>query len=203
MKKFLATLVASTLILVAVPSNLYSKPILEQIPQTKSAMLTFDFGYFRVKKFSQSNLKNSEKVLITAIVDGDTLTAQFSDGKERQIRLLGINTPEVTTKNYDEQCFGAEATAAIAMYLKGGRYVYLKSDATNRDEDDFGRKLRYVYVPIINSANQYADLSELLVAHGYALVFREYPSINKKLYLQHELNAKKNELGIWSECAVN
>ncbi len=179
-------------------SALYAEPI--AVSEKPSTSVADEFPHTRTKTFFLSDLKSSEKVLITAILDGDTLLARFSDGKLYQIRLLGINTPEVTTISYSEQCFGAEATAAVSMALKGGRYVYLKPDLTNRDEDDFGRKLRYVYVFIGNSANQYLDLSEYLVANGYATVFREYPSVNKPLYLQREKAAQNSHIGLWREC---
>jgi endonuclease YncB( thermonuclease family) len=73
-----------------------------------------------------------ELVSVTKVVDGDTIVVAGG----RQVRLLGIDACEMSTKG------GREAKETLVSYL-GGEQVRLVADG-RRDVDDYGRLLRRV-----------------------------------------------------------
>ena len=87
---------------------------------------------------------------VVAVLDGDSLVVELG-GKETEVRLLGINTPE------RDECFDQEAKARTGE-LAGDR-IRLTGD----DEDRFGRLLGYAYTEDDTLINQQ------LVAEGMAL----------------------------------
>jgi len=69
--------------------------------------------------------------LVTRVIDGDTL--ELASGQD--VRLVGIDTPEVGECGYDA------ATANLARLVEGERVRLSRSD---EDRDRYGRLLRYV-----------------------------------------------------------
>ena len=65
------------------------------------------FGFFPEKglrSFANIYVSEQEKGTVAVVYDGDTVEVEFSDGRKRRIRLIGINAPE--TGHSDEQvCF--------------------------------------------------------------------------------------------------
>lgn len=74
---------------------------------------------------------------VTHVFDGDSIEVE-ARGRSDEIRLIGINAPE------GDECFGEPARAALAAYLDGKDVVLV--DGTDRDMDQYGRLLRYVFV---------------------------------------------------------
>jgi micrococcal nuclease len=74
---------------------------------------------------------------VTKVVDGDTIWAS-RDGAARKIRLIGIDTPELT------ECGFSEASRNLRALI-GGQRVTLTAGARD-DVDRYGRLLRYVDV---------------------------------------------------------
>ena len=79
---------------------------------------------------------------IVKVVDGDTIIASI-DGKEENVRLLGINTPETVKKNWPVECYGPEASKLTKSLLPPGTTVRLERDIEARDA--YNRLLAYVY----------------------------------------------------------
>jgi micrococcal nuclease len=79
---------------------------------------------------------------IVKVVDGDTIIASI-DGKEENVRLLGINTPETVKKNWPIECYGPEASKLTKSLLPPGTAVRLERDIEARDA--YNRLLAYVY----------------------------------------------------------
>ena len=71
--------------------------------------------------------------LVTRVIDGDTLEL----GSGQDVRLVGIDTPEVGECGYDK-------AAANLAYLVAGKQVRLTR--SDEDRDRYGRLLRYVNV---------------------------------------------------------
>ncbi len=70
------------------------------------------------------------------VTDGDTLSVSI-DGIPTDVRMLGINAPEMT------ECWGPEAATVLANRLNGREVLLI---AGEEDLDSFGRALRYVYL---------------------------------------------------------
>ncbi len=91
--------------------------------------------------------------LVTRVIDGDTIDVRLGDETVR-IRYVQTNTPE-----RDEPCF-RESTQANADLVANKTVRLLPS---KRDEDPFGRLLRFVYVGDVN-------VERVLVEQGFAEV---------------------------------
>ena len=81
---------------------------------------------------------NLEIGYITEVIDGDSIKTKIN-GKEYEIRYIGINTPEYYSNERD----AAERATQVNKELVEGKKVYLFKDISNTDKYD--RLLRYVF----------------------------------------------------------
>ena len=120
-----------------------------------------------------------EKALVVSVIDGDTIELQGG----RRVRYLGIDTPESGEYYADE-------AASRNIELVEGKIVELQSG--KRNEDEYGRLLRYVYVDGI-------FVNAELVAQGYATAYIFDPDDRySQVLVQLEQYAKMREQGLWS-----
>ncbi len=84
------------------------------------------------------NLGDFEIAYVTHVIDGDSIEVKVN-GKEEQVRYIGVNTPEYYSDERDE----AEAATELNRELVEGKYVLLIKDVSERDK--FDRLLRYVF----------------------------------------------------------
>jgi len=119
-----------------------------------------------------------EKALVVSVIDGDTIELQGG----RRVRYLGIDTPELG------EYYADEATERN-IELVEGKIVELQSG--KRDEDEYGRLLRYVYVDGI-------FVNAELVAQGYATAYIFDPDERySQVLVQFEQYAKMRQRGLW------
>ena len=79
-----------------------------------------------------------------AAVDGDTLQVRvIRSRQERDVRLIGIDTPETVRPDTPVQCGGPEASASMHQLADGHRLTLL-TDPTQDRVDRYGRLLAYV-----------------------------------------------------------
>lgn len=102
-------------------------------------------------------------VEIINVYDGDTVTANIDLGfsakiVNRQVRINGIDTPEIRTKNALEKQAGLVVRDFVYELLVGSSGLILKSEKL----DKYGRVLGDIIVDNVL-------LSELLLSMGYAL----------------------------------
>ena len=120
-----------------------------------------------------------EQALVTSVIDGDTV--ELADG--RHVRYLGIDTPEVGD-------YYAEEATARNRDLVEGKTIELQRGG--RDQDEYGRLLRYVYVDGI-------FVNAELVAEGYARAYIFDPDDRySQILVQLEQYARMRELGLWA-----
>lgn len=127
---------------------------------------------------------------VERVVDGDTLVV-LVDGAEERVRLLGIDTPEMSRHDRRGEYLAAEATQC-ARELAQGRQVLLSGDPQRKDRDDYGRLLRYVRLPDGRLLN-----AELL-RRGYARVFTRYSFEREEEFLALEAGAREKGTGLWA-----
>jgi micrococcal nuclease len=128
---------------------------------------------------------------IVEAVDGDTVVAQFIDGRREIVRLLGVDTPETRHPDKPVECFGPEASAYTETRLLGRR-VKLERDAELRDI--YGRMLAYVYVDGVR-------VNDELVRAGYARFLVIAPNgEHARALLAAELEARSARRGLWGAC---
>lgn len=114
---------------------------------------------------------------VIRVLDGDTIVV-MDDGRETEVRLIGINTPE------QGECFDAEARTATQQLV--GDSVRLTGSKTDR----FGRLLGYVY----DSAGTLVNRE--LLANGFALAFSTGHELSAE-FKQAEEGAFDARLGRW------
>ena len=79
---------------------------------------------------------------VTRVVDGDTVEVRL-DGREEDVRYIGVDTPETVKPDTPVQCFGPQASR-FNHGLVERRRVRLVFGVERRDV--YGRLLAYVYL---------------------------------------------------------
>jgi micrococcal nuclease len=135
----------------------------------------------------------SAVVRVTKVSDGDTVHVLFGRRDER-VRLIGVNTPEVSTYGGQGECFGARAAAYTTSRLLGTK-VRLQFDVDPRDP--YGRLLAYVYLgpELFNLA---------LLRLGYANADPVPPDTRMaSTFARAEADARASGVGRWSACPAD
>jgi micrococcal nuclease len=129
-------------------------------------------------------------VLVTRVVDGDTAEISI-DGREIDVRFIGIDTPETVAPGQPVECFGPQASAYTERRLED-RTVRLEYDVERIDQ--YGRTLAYVWI---------GDelFNETLVTQGYALVTTYPPDVKYvDRFVAAQREAREAGRGLWSAC---
>lgn len=123
------------------------------------------------------------------VIDGDTLilTNELFQ-RDRRIRLIGVNTPELDHKHGKHEPFAQQARQFLSNYQ--GKKIYYQVGLDRRDR--YGRYLYYLF-----DSDRISIGSQLLSAglgHRVAIP----PNVQYQSCLkQVESNARKSKLGIW------
>lgn len=143
-------------------------------------------GAWQAQAGTFSVINASRWVQVAYIYDGDTIKT----AKGEKIRLLGINTPEITHTSSPGQVMGKEATQALTRILMG-KTVRLTFDRERRDI--YGRTLAHIWL------RDGTWVNGEMVRLGFAHVYTFTPNIRwaKKL-IALERPARKQRLGIWN-----
>ena len=127
-------------------------------------------------------------VEVTRVIDGDTIIISG----DRKVRLLGINAPE------SGDCFFEESRDALAELIDGEK-VDLKKDVSGMD--NFGRLLRYVFLP---SGSEYTDdmfVNQRLLREGYADIgSASQDRVYRSLLVSARNQAVTERNGMWGVC---
>ena len=129
---------------------------------------------------------------VVAVVDGDTIDVQTSTGEER-VRLIGIDTPEISRDGGVNDCYAQEARDYLDR-LVYGHHVELVSDPTQADVDRYGRLLRHVLIDGQSAA-------QLAIAAGAGKEYTyDRPYEHRSDYLDAQDRAQETGAGLWSVC---
>lgn len=142
--------------------------------------------------FSSSTLPTNADVL--RVIDGDTIVVNIDHQEgEWTVRLLGVDTPESVDPRRPVQCFGKEASGAMAELLNHKR-VRLEADVQADERDKYGRLLRNVYL------ENGMDVNAWLVRRGYAHAYLSFPltPLRKRELSQLQATAREKSVGLWS-----
>lgn len=127
---------------------------------------------------------------VVSVTDGDTLRLRGPDGAVENVRLVGIDTPEVYP---ERECFGEEAEAELLRLAPIGETLRVAPDVDPRD--DYARLLLYLWT----DEGVFVNLA--LVEGGFAEAIRVAP--NDAWYdelLAAEDAAARDGLGLWGAC---
>ncbi|MGN7176922.1 thermonuclease family protein [Paenibacillus sp. FSL R5-0490] len=135
-----------------------------------------------------------ELVTVGRVVDGDTI--ETSDG--RKVRLIGVNTPESTTRVEE---YGKEASQFTTSELTGKK-VWVQKDVS--DTDRYGRLLRIIWLDIPADDMDEDEIREKmfnahLVLNGYAEPSTYNPDVKYSEYFREfGREAREANKGLWA-----
>lgn len=140
--------------------------------------------------YGQSQSFRLERV--SRVIDGDTFV--LNNGE--RVRLLGIDTPEFTSKDSVEQYLAYEAFSRTRGMIDG-KVVKLTFDGNTKDI--FGRTLAYVFILNKQGKDSLFVQAELLKS-GLARILM-YPKYSSYYHLFYNLRntARKKHLGAWNK----
>ena len=123
---------------------------------------------------------------VARVYDGDTIILE----DRKQVRLLGVNTPEIESRHRSEEPGGVAAKKWLQNQLRDSQ-VYLEFDQVKRDK--YKRLLAHVFLP----NGKHVNLA--LLESGLAAISIIPPNgrYSDKL-IQAQQYAEKQKLGIWS-----
>lgn len=136
-------------------------------------------------------LIGNQETICVRVIDGDTIKTQ---NKEMNIRLIGIDAPELGKAEEKDECFTQEAKKILEQII-ANRKIKLEYDKDKYDR--FGRLLAYVYAD-----KQMVNL--LMLEMGGAKFFPD--QVNDKYQDQLIKAAEKARLekkGLWQVCGRN
>lgn len=133
---------------------------------------------------------------VVRTVDGDTFVARLGDGREERVRLIGVDTPESTTR---VEPYGREASAFTRRALQGRR-VFLELDVQERDR--YGRLLAYAWLerPRGREASEIrrAMFNAVLLTEGYAQLLTVPPNVRyADVFVALQREAREQGRGLW------
>lgn len=123
-------------------------------------------------------------------VDGDTIHVTLH-GKDENIRMLLIDTPEDVHPSKPVEPYGREAASYAEKKLPVGKKIYIKPGIEKRDK--YGRLLAYVFVTPSDMYN-FDVVKKGLARVGY--VYNDTTYLSKLRAAQSD--AKEHKRGIWS-----
>lgn len=151
-------------------------------------------GYVIVKKsdLGKSITQDKDIYRVFQIIDGDTFRIENAEGE--RVRLLGLNAPE------EGECYAKEAGEYLKS-LVGDKEVRLEKDVSGVDQ--YGRLLRYVFIPSGDEKENDVFVNEMLVRGGYA-VYDAHPPDNRyrEFLASAGEEARKEKRGLWGACDI-
>ncbi|MFB6177532.1 MAG: thermonuclease family protein [Halobaculum sp.] len=158
---------------------------------------------------------------ITEVDDGDTFGVEFADGATEEVRVLGVDTPEVpeaadAENPYEWEGLGDQASmpeddgdypylssqgevaSKFAKEELAGKTVTLTFDENEGIEDPFGRILAYAYYDADGSGSRDTLWAQRLLQAGHARVYDSGLAKHDEL-IQTEAAARRDGRGLWAE----
>lgn len=150
---------------------------------------------------------------VERVIDGDTIEVVSPSGRNRTVRLLGIDTPETKRPGTLVECAGLQATDSMVRlaFASGadedgdglldhgvgtGHRVRLRTDPSQARRDRYGRLLAYAKVrggPQLNLAQVRRGWAETYVFAG-----KPFALLDRFRSAQHR--AAESGRGAWSLC---
>lgn len=148
-------------------------------------------GHLSASCLDSSATQYDEIAEVHHIHDGDTL--QLRDG--RNVRLIGINTPELARGNNVAEAYAGEAKKTLSALFNTDKTIGLVFGEEKKDH--YGRFLAHVF-----SANkQNAQAALLKQGHAFAITFPPNTQL-AACYLALEHEARCHKQGLWKGIAI-
>ena len=141
---------------------------------------------------SERQLKQAARVI--RVIDGDTIEVRFASGRQRDVRLVGIDTPEVYNGT---ECGGPQASASLKKILPANTRVTLYSDPSQDLQDRYGRLLRYVHK---TATGKDVNRQQVYLGHATVYVYNRNPFNRTASYRAAAAKARTAARGVWGSC---
>ena len=154
-------------------------------------LLTLSFMLFT----SNVNARVVKDATFVKCIDGDTATLNV-DGENETVRLIAIDTLELSSENEDELNYATLASDFTCNKLKNASEIVLEFE-DSAQVDKYNRLLAWVWVDKIL-------LQKELILNGYAkvaYVYDKYQYVDSLCITQKNIQDYKT--GIWSISTVN
>lgn len=126
---------------------------------------------------------------VREVIDGDSVL--LTDG--RQVRFIGVNTPERAKEGRVAEPLADAARAALIGYLASGD-DRIALDFDSELQDRYGRLLAHVFLP------DGASLSARLIRDGWGLAIAVPPNLAlQECYRLAEQEARTRRRGVWAD----
>lgn len=132
------------------------------------------------------------RVRVVEVIDGDTFRVRLPGGDLERVRVVGIDTPEITSGSPD--CWGPEAAAAARRLLPPQTRVELATDPGQEEYDRYGRRL--AFVNIIDGPN----FGQTMIERGHARDATYEGDTAHDTYPELEQTAREKRRGLWGSC---
>lgn len=156
----------------------------------KKAIFILTLIFFGINNVSGSELQG----LCIKVFDGDTIQVQIEKSKIRNqqseitVRLIGVDTPEISHPLKPVQYFAQEASS-FTTKMVSGKKVKLEFDLES--EDKYGRVLAYVFLP------DGRMLNAEIIKQGYGFAYTRFPFRYMDEFRRFEKDARSKGLGLW------
>lgn len=131
---------------------------------------------------------DSMSYIVKYVIDGDTFVINYQ-GKDRKVRLIGIDTPESVHEDKKRNTHEGKIASDYTKKRLEGKEVRLEFDV--KKFDDYGRLLAYCY---FNDKLYNIELLEI----GYAKTYTLPPNVKySKEFKEVQRKAIKNKVGFW------
>jgi len=136
----------------------------------------------------------SERVLVTDVVDGDTIKV-LRGRRQETVRLIGVDTPETGRPHTPVQFYGPEASLFTrrALLEKRVRLEFEPHDRAGGDRDKYQRTLAYVFT------DDGRNFALALIEQGFGRAYTRYPFRYEQAFKKAEQSARAAGKGLWNK----
>ena len=143
---------------------------------------------------NQKDAAKAESVTVEKVIDGDSVVVLTEAGEKVEVRLWGIDAPEL-----DQEC-GRQATMVLENRIIGSKSRKLRMEKYGQDL--FGRPLVLLYDEHMYGPEKSVNRS--MVEKGYAYMWHDRSEQYRNHLIQlgfdeAEREAKENGRGVWSQ----
>ncbi len=110
------------------------------------------------------------KAEVLSVYDGDTVTLMIDQGMKHfarvKVRMIGINTPEIRTKDLEEKKRGYEAKEYLKSRIEGKNVI-----VHTQKKGKFGRWLGVLWTYDPNAEELGESLNDEMIRVGHAVAY--------------------------------
>lgn len=174
----------------------YEKDLEKPIPKkdSKNNLKAFQIMDKNIKNYlngwedAKKTEDTKKKYTLVKVVDWDTIRVTDENGKNLDVRMIWIDSPEASTQRYwYVECYWEEATKQLEQLLKWVEIVEIETDVTQWMEDKYWRLLWYVFDWSIN-------INQRMLYLGYAW---EYTYDKPYKYIEEFKKAESQAKTAW------